>query len=275
MLVTKADGSTEEFRPQKLKNSLRRAGAKKGEIGRIVEEVMRTMTEGMTTGEIYRKAFSMLQKSEYGAAARYSLRRALFGLGPTGFPFEDFLTKLFEEEGLTVKTRQIIKGKCATHEVDIAAFNDMGSFVAEAKFHSHPGIKSDLQTILYSYARYIDLQQRPSCAADKCGIDALHVVTNTKFTKAAIKYAECTGLTLLSWNYPKGATLQDRIEAQNLYPVTVLRGLSNKQKQNLLSSGVILCRDLVGSPRVLQRIGLAKQKAGTVLTEARQLCHSK
>lgn len=58
----------------------------------------------MYTQEIYRHAFSLLRQHQTPAAARYSLRRALFGLGPTGFPFEVFLGRLFESDGYTVKT---------------------------------------------------------------------------------------------------------------------------------------------------------------------------
>ena len=226
----------------------------------------------MTTGEIYRMAFQKLRDDERPVAARYSLRRALFGLGPTGFPFEDFLARLFEAEGYTVRTRQLIKGKCATHEIDLSAFTDTESFVAEAKFHMRPGVKSDLQVVLYSYARYLDLQQRPSCAIDKCGIDSLYVVTNTKFTHSAIKYAECSGLKLLSWNYPKENNLQDRVERAKLYPITVLSALTTKEKQNLLVSGVILCSEIVKKPRVLEQIGIKENKIQAVISEARQLC---
>jgi len=158
--------------------------------------------------------------------------------------------------------------------VDLAAFTTDTSFVAEAKFHMRPGIKSDLQVVLYSYARYQDLQQFPSCAADKCGIDALLVVTNTKFTRAAIKYAECSGLSLLSWNYPKGKTLQDRIEEAHVYPITVLSSLSNKNKQDMLASGAILCRDIDKNPSILEQYRIPEKKIQAVLTEARQLCHS-
>jgi len=272
MLVTKADGNVEAFKASKLRSSLQRAGANKDEVDEIVREIEKTIEEGMTTGKIYRRAFKMLRDSTRPVAARYSLRRALFGLGPTGFPFEDFLTRLFEIEGYTVRTRQTIKGKCATHEVDLVAFTTEESFVTEAKFHMRPGVKSDLQVVLYSYARFLDIQQQPSCSADKCGIDSLYVVTNTKFTHTAIKYAECTGLKLLSWNYPKGGTLQDRIERLRLYPVSVLSSLSNKDKQNLLTSGTILCRDLVKNPRILQQQGISEKKMQAVITEARQLC---
>ena len=43
MLITKADGTVEEFKENKLKGSLRRAGATKEEIEKVVQSVTATM----------------------------------------------------------------------------------------------------------------------------------------------------------------------------------------------------------------------------------------
>jgi hypothetical protein len=272
MLITKADGTKESFKPAKLQGSLKRAGASSAEAARITDTIEKTLYDGIRTQVIYREAFELLRKSTEPTAAKYSLRRALFGLGPTGFPFEDFLTRLFEHEGYTTKTRSMIKGKCAIHEVDISAHKKDDSFVAEAKFHIRQGVKSDLQDAMYSYARYLDLQSHPSCAADKCGIKDLYLVTNTKFTSAAVTYAECVGLKLLSWNYPRHSSLQQRIENAGLYPITVLSKLSNAQKRSLLEQGTIICADLIQKPEILRSTGISEAKLQAVISEARQLC---
>lgn len=272
MLVTKADGTREVFKPGKLRASLRRAGASKSEIISILKEIEQFLYDGINTQQIYSKAFQLLRDSGDPVAARYSLRRALFGLGPTGFPFEDFLARLFEADGYKTRTRTIVKGKCATHEIDVAGFTPKHSFIAEAKFHMRPGIKSDLQVALYSHARYLDMKRRPVCKEDVCGIDDLYIITNTKFTKAAVDYAHCVGLKLLSWNHPKDGSLHHRIEKTKLYPVTVLPSLSNRNKQDLLAIGVILCRDILKKPEILAQNGVKKKKAQAVIEEARQLC---
>lgn len=271
MLITKADGTQEPFKASKLRNSLRRAGAHQSEISDIVARIEAELHEGIKTQEIYRTAFQYLRESEVPAAARYSLRRALFGLGPTGFPFEDFLTRMFQAEGYTTKTRLTLTGKCATHELDVAGYRADHSFVAEAKFHSRPGIKSDLQVAMYSYARQLDLASHPICPDDQCGIKDFMVITNTKFTSTAEKYAACVGLHLLSWDYPKHKNLQDRIEATGLYPITVLQNLSTAQKRTLLERNIIVCRDLLERPQVLRHVHISKRKTETVLSEARQL----
>jgi hypothetical protein len=271
MHVTKADGTSELFKIQKLKDSLRRSGATKEEVVYITQEVSSAMHEGITTEVIYRRAFDLLRKSESSVAARYSLRRALFNLGPTGFPFEDYLARLFSAQGYTTKTRQTLKGRCAEHEIDVAAYSDTHAFVAEAKFHSHPGMKSDLQVALYSFARLHDLQNTKICSADICGIKEFHIVTNTKFTKAAEKYAICSGLKLLSWEYPKGNNLHDLIIKTGLYPITVLQSLSPSQKRFLIEKGVIVCSDVIKKQDALKALHISRSRIESVVSEAQML----
>lgn len=271
--VLKADGTYEDFDVKKLKRSLKRSGATPEEISDIVLKVEAILHEGIRTQEIYRHAFELLRNSEAPIAARYSLRRALFGLGPTGFPFEDFLARLFEKEGYETKTRVTLKGKCVEHELDVAAYKPEHSFVAEAKFHARPGIKSDLQVVMYSYARLLDLKGVKVLQNDTKGISELMVITNTKFTHTAERYAECNGMNLLSWDYPKGNNLHDRIQAAGLYPVTVLQGLSQSQKRTLIERGIIICRDLIDNPRILRHLHISKKRTEAVLAEANNLCN--
>ncbi len=272
MYITKADGTKEPFNVRKLETSLKRAGAEKGEVQSIVRSIEGTLTDGMRTQDIYKHAFALLREHNDPIAAKYSLRRAVFSLGPTGFPFEDFLGKLFELQGYKTKRRLFIKGKCATHEIDLAAYSPAHSFVAEAKFHAQPGIKSDLQVAMYSYARFLDLRDEKICKGDQCGIISLKVITNTKFTDAAIKYGTCSGIELLSWDYPKQNSLHHMIENLGVYPITVLTRLAQSQKQALLANGHILCSDLLQDPNALRTIGLSNQKTDAVLGEAQLLC---
>lgn len=271
MLVTKADGTVEEFDPRKLRSSLQNSGATKEQTEAVVSQIESIIHDGMRTGDIYKHAFSLLRGSPSVVTARYALRRALFGLGPTGFPFETFLGKLFRRLGYETRTGVILKGRCATHEIDLAAYKNDHSFIAEAKFHARPGIKSDLQVAMYSYARLLDLKEQKICEEDICGIKNLKVITNTKFTHAAIDYANCVGVELLSWDYPKKGNLYQMIEEHKLYPVTVLQGLSAAQKQYLLAQKVVLCEDLVNQPSILNELALSARKMEALILEARQL----
>ncbi len=269
--ITKADGSVEYFKIEKLRRSLRRAGAAPTEVNEIVDQIIAELYDGMQTQEIYRRAFMLLREKELPTAARYSLRRALFNIGPTGFPFELLLGRLFTAEGYQVRTGIIINGKCAEHEIDVAAFKETHSFVGEAKFHARPGIKTDLQVSLYSYARLLDLRDRRICEDDICSIKDFWLITNTKFTSAAERYGECVGLNLLSWDYPKHNNLHDRLQRYRLYPITVLQSLTHSQAKILIDNGIIVCQDLLDNPQILRRLHLQTKKHERIMSEANEL----
>jgi hypothetical protein len=273
--VLKADGKSEYFKVEKLRRSLRRAGANSAEITEVIKAVEDHLFDGIKTQEIYRYAFEVLRKTGAPAATRYSLRRALFGLGPTGFPFERFLAKMFASNGYTTKTGIIIEGHCAPHEIDVAAYKSDHSFVGEAKFHARPGIKSDLQVAMYSYARLLDLQDKNICGEDICGIKEFWLITNTKFTTTAEKYGACVGLKLLSWDYPKNNNLHDRIEKSRVYPITVLRSLSANQISALFEHDVILCQDIIDNKHLLRSLHTTEQKRQEIIVEAESIISRK
>lgn len=269
--VLKADGTFEFFKIEKLRRSLRRSGANPDEVNAVIDKVVDRLYEGIRTQQIYRYAFELLRDTEVTAATRYSLRRALFGLGPTGFPFERFLARLYESAGYTTETNITLSGACTTHEIDIAAYRTDHSFVAEAKFHSRPGMKTDLQVAMYSYARLLDLQNQKICHTDICGIKEFRLITNTKFTKSAVDYATCVGVPLLSWDYPKKDNLHDHIQRALIYPITVLRTLTTQQTIALISHDIIICRDLLQNESILNHLHIPKERQRTILTEATQV----
>jgi hypothetical protein len=90
-----------------------------------------------------------------------------------------------------------------------------------------------------------------------------------------VKYAACTGINLLSWDYPNENSLHHLIEKYQTYPITVLTRLAQNQKQVLLNSGVILCSDILKNPQVLREQGLNNTKIDAVVGEAQLLCGSK
>ncbi len=270
--IRKADGTTEAFQMSKLRTSLKRAGASETEMTQITRTIESELVEGMTTEQIYRHAFDLLRQGEKTTAARYSLRRAMIGLGPTGFPFEDYLAALFTAQGYKTRTRAIVKGKCVSHEVDVVAYKDSDCFVAEAKFHMQPGIKSDLQVILYSHARFLDIVGVKVHKNDIATITKPWVITNTKFTSTAIQYAKCAGVHLLSWDYPKKDNLQQMIETTKLYPITVLQSLSLRDKKTLLSQGTVLCSDVIDNQQLLSSAGVPRNKMSAILDESVRLC---
>lgn len=271
-MIVKVDGSEEPFDRTKLIHSLRRSGAQDTTINTIVTHIESELSDGISTNDIYRHARALLKKSHKTAAVKYSLRRALFSLGPTGFPFEDFLGQLFQTQGYRTHVGVTIRGTCVEHEVDLLAYKKDLCFVAEAKFHSTPGMKSDLQVALYSHARFQDLKGVRFSKEQECDITDAYIITNTKFTTVATEYAQCVGIKLLSWNYPKDNTLQDHIEKAGVYPITALVSLSAQEKRLLLQKGIVLCKDMTEKREVLHSLGFSPKKIETVVRESVNLC---
>lgn len=271
-IVRKADGATENFEAQKLLRSLKKAGAEEGDARDIVHSIEAELAKEahsndmLTTHEIYAHAFSRLRALKRPLAARYSLKRAVSELGPSGFPFESYLAELFKKDGYETRTDQIVKGGCTEHEVDVVMTKDGVTTYVEAKFHNSPGFKSDLKVALYVKARMDDI-----VAAGHSNVRGL-LATNTKFTDRAVEYAQCQQMELLSWDYPQGATLHERIEKARLYPVTALTSLSRREKTALLEAKIVLCHELLGKTDALSAAGVAGHKAEVILEEASALC---
>lgn len=272
MLITKADGTVAQFDPAKLERSLRRAGARPEEVAQVLHEIENTMKQGTTTREIYTRAFNLLQAMGGPTATRYTLRQAILELGPTGFPFEDFMARLFQYEGYKTLVRQNLQGGCALHEIDLVGHKEDKSFIGEVKFHRDPAFKTDLQVALYSYARFLDLQDSKVCAEDICGINTLKIITNTKFTNAVLEYAMCKGIELHSWGYPQGdASIERLVEKYTMYPITILTNLSAHQKMLLMQNGIVLCRDFIDKRTELLEYNLPAKVLERAITEAKAL----
>lgn len=260
-IIAKADGTSEAFKPEKLISSLQRAGAAHDVALQIEKDIEKGLRDGMSTQQIYARAFARLREHRHALAARYSLKRAVLDFGPSGFPFESYIAQLYQKEGYETKVDQIVRGKCVEHEVDIVIAKGGELIYVEAKFHNAAGFKTDLKTVLYVKARMDDIGKGHGL-----------IVTNTKFTSKAIEYAECAGLDMLAWDYPQHNTLHDRIEKVALYPITALTTLTEREKTALLSDRVVLCNTLAEKTPALERAGVTGERADRVLEEVGALC---
>lgn len=273
ILIVKSTGVEEAFDPDKLVNSLRKAGASKDQAETVLLHIQKEMISGMTTSEIYRHAFSLLRKIAQPVAARYSMKRAIADLGPAGFPFEKFVAEIFKAEGYEALTDQIVQGHCVDHEVDVVAWKGDELVMVEVKFHNEQGLKSDIKVALYVKARFDDLRDGIyEYGGKKRKITSFELFTNTKFTDHAIRYAECQNLTLIGWNYPRLGNLEDLVNEAGLRPLTSLTSLSLKEKKSLLDAGLILCKHVIDHQYDLPNYGIDKSKIKQVLNEAETLC---
>ena len=269
MYITKADGMQELFDPKKLDMSLKRAGAAEQVRTDIIAHVTQEITEGAPTDAIYAHAFELLKREPTHAptAARYSVKRAVQELGPSGFPFERFVAEVFRSLGYTnVRTGVTLDGACVNHEVDIVAEHGAIRMGAEVKFHNNLGMKTDVKDALYVRARFNDLAAGPEHITEPW------LITNTRFTHNAIRYAQCQNLKLLGWDFPKRRGLEVLIDRAHVHPVTALTTVSNETKRQLLDKNIVLCKNLLPELGNLRSYGVSKQEEEDVQYEVRTLC---
>lgn len=269
MLITKQDGNKEAFDSEKLRISLRKAGTSEEECDKIIQQIESELKEGMSTSLIFTRAYSLLKKQKMPIAARYSMKRAVLDLGPSGFPFEQFIAEIFKKRGYITEVGKIIKGACATHEIDLYAHKGDKSIAAEVKFHNRQGTKSDLKVALYVHARFEDIHAHSDNAHL---VQERWLVTNTKFTHNAIKYSTCVGLYTVSWSHPSSGNLNDLIEESGIQPLTSLTTLSKQDKRVLMDRDVVLCRSLPGKQDMMKSLGFPESKIETILSESESLC---
>ncbi len=273
IIVKKANGEREAFDPQKLTDSLGLAGASKKETEEVLSKVESILYHDIPTKKIYRKAFSELKNLKKSVAVSYSLNEAVMELGPTGFPFERFVAKVFSRLGYETEVGVRMRGMCIEHEIDFLACHDSHIFIAETKFHNEHGLKSNLQTALYVKARFDDLWESPYLSKETKP-HSVWLITNTKFTDSALTYGECAGITMVSWNYPQKDNLQELIEKSRLHPVTAISSLSKSEKKRLLQQNVVLCRDLLEHSSKLELYGINPRKHRATLDEAELIINS-
>ncbi len=286
MQIRKANGNIEEFNEQKLINAIVKTGTKVDVAMEICNYVKNKCHENykddqpIKTEYIYHLAFKHLKNVSKASALKYSLKRSMLEIGPSGFPFEKFIAEVWRHQGFDAITGQMVMGQCVAHEVDVVAWKEDKLVMIEAKYHSDAGSRTDLKNALYVKARYEDIQSTEfsiksfipngepiSSAMMPTKLSEGWLITNTYFSDTAITYAECNNLKLMSFDYPEDGSLQDRIIEYSLYPITILTTLSKEEKRKLIEKGIVLCQSLRNRSNELEEIGVHKEKVYLILEE--------
>lgn len=276
MKVVKHSGNFVEFDPSKLKQSLLKSGANQVVIEDILKAVKKEMYEGMPTKQIYKLAFAMLKKASNAHAARYNLREAIQMLGPAGFFFEKFIARLFEAEDYQAMTNLTLQGKCVSHEIDVVIKKDEQISMVECKFHGGRDAVSDVKVPMYILSRFNDLKDKKHrIFSGNDTVSNCWIVTNNRFTSDAMAFGNCSGLNLLSWDYPSHNNIGTKIDKDQLYPVTCLTTLTMAEKDKLLVLDVILAHELINNSDILEHVGLSPNRIKNVLKEVSVLCKNR
>ena len=273
VLITKASGEKSTFSEKHIRKSLLRAGATEQQIEHILSDIYAALYEGISTKKIYDLAFSLLRKQTPHTAARYHLKQAIMELGPSGFPFEKFISEILMHQGYSTRVGEILQGQCVNHEIDVIAEKEAQYHMIECKYHNVQGIFCDVKVPLYIHARFRDVESNRS---NSSGV-AHHsfkgwIITNTRFSTDAIKYGTCAGLKLIGWDYPLKDGLKEQIDALGLYPLTCLTSLTKTEKQFLLNQQIVLCKDVLANEKKLKEAGMSAERINNTMQEATKLC---
>lgn len=270
--VIKANGEREPFSEAKLRHSISRAGVPGKLHDQVLAHVKDRLRNDIPTQEIFGHILEYLGKSSYPhTATRYSLKKAIMDLGPTGFPFEKFIAAILDHQGYHVETNAVLSGLCISHEVDIMANKEGQKIMIECKFHNNIGNRTDVKVALYVFARYQDLTTGWMNKSNATRFNQVWLITNTKVTVDAIAYARCMGMKIISWGYPEYGNLQELIEKDKLLPITCLSSISAIHKKILLDNNIILAKDLLSKEMFIDILNLSKNEKQILLSELKSL----
>ncbi|MGC8850350.1 MAG: hypothetical protein ACP5QI_07760, partial [Candidatus Bathyarchaeia archaeon] len=170
----------------------------------------------------------------------------------------------------------LLRGRCVIHEVDVIAEELRGNppvrYMIECKYHNHHGIYTGLKEAMYTHARLLDLKEGYELGLSE-RLDGAWLITNTKFSPEAIKYAECIGMRLLGWSYPPDMSLQGMIESRDLYPITMLRNIRAEEVDRFSRMDLVSLNDLAKrSVTELHRVtGIPEERLSIIKMEAESI----
>jgi len=246
LFVLNSKGEKELFSKEKIFWSVKRAGGSDEMAKKISGLIEKEVYPEMPTREIYKKVKEYLKKSQKDIFLRFSLKEAILKLGPTGFPFEKFVGKIFEKDGFKVDYNLKIVGFCnVNYEIDFRAQKEKEIILGECKYHQKSGERVDLKILLANQARFMDiLENKDFRSLKEKGFQIKTIIiTNTKFTSQAIQYAQCKKTDLLGWRYPPQRGIEFLIEKKKIYPLTILPSFKGKIRDYLLKNNIISIDD--------------------------------
>lgn len=270
--VTKADGTTQLFKREKIVNTCLRMGATKAVAESIASKIESKIYDGINTRKILQMIFRYLRKYKPVIRHQIDLRKALSLLKPAP-EFENYIQVLLNNNGYKVTPNQIVKGRCVEHEIDAIASKNGKTCLVEIKHHHNYHTTTSLDVSRISRAIFEDVTEGYTLGLNDLKIDFSMIVCNTKLSEHARRYANCRGISHIGWGSPKNRDLQTMISKENLYPITLLKRLSSHDRHQLTSNRVILLRDLIEkNPSELRKLtGISKEKLQGIIRNAKEI----
>lgn len=216
-LIKKPNGEVVEFNPDRVFAVCRRLGVSKKIANSVVSSIASKLKDSDTTkriAELVREAlplpFSLL----------YGLREAVAALGPA--KFELYVGRVLTANGYTCITNVIVKGEVIEHEVDVIAAKGNNIYMIECKHHINPHRDCGLDNVLQLQATLEDINAGYWKKQNQYNFTRGWLVTNTRFSEHARRYAAAKNITLSGWR-EGNLSLTRLIEQKKAFPVTMLQ----------------------------------------------------
>lgn len=273
--VTKADGTKQPFDRKKIQKTCIKLGASLSTAKKIVRYVEANAYDGIPTSKILKLIYEELAKYKPEIKRFLDLREALSLLPPKP-GFEIFVQRIFQAMGYETFHGRIIQGRCSEHEIDVIATKNNLNVLVEAKHHQAFHSLVGMDVFLQVNSTLQDLREGYYKGKNKIYFDKAIVVSNSKISAHGIKYATCRGIQFIGWNSPKQKGIETLIETHKIKPVTMLKGLSEKEIIKLTEVGIVTIKDLLSTNiEHLKKITKRSEKSlAIMLKHAKKLVES-
>ena len=241
--VLKFDGTKQPFDRNKVYNTCIRMRATPQQARDVTDKVAGKVYEGISTKKVLQLIFACLQEVMPETKQKIDLREAI-SLMRSKPDFERFIQLLLEAEGYEIEANRIVEGKCVDHEIDAVARKSGETTYVEVKHHIQFHTFTGLDVFLIARATFEDLKGGGQEGKNDYDFSRALVVTNTKMSEHAMRYADCRGISYIAWRDPPGRGLEEIIERNNFYPITMLRGIDSKTMTKLGDAGIVVLKQL-------------------------------
>lgn len=246
--VMKFDGSKQPFDKNKVYNTCMRMNATPQQAQDVANKVAAKVYEGIPTKKVLQLIFTFLKEHRPEVEHRIDLREAI-SLMRSKPDFERFIQLLLQAEGYDVDPNQIISGRCVEHEIDAIAKKGGGkneeTVYVEVKHHVQSHTFTGVGVFLEARATYEDLNEGHKDGKNNYDFTRVLVITNTKMSEHALRYADCRNISHIGWRDPPERGLEEIVVQYGFYPVTLLRGISENFVARLGDAGIVLLKQLV------------------------------
>ncbi len=197
--VRKFDGQRQVFDEAKLLSSILRAGVNSKNAPLILAKIEAILYPGISTKEIYNFLHQELKAAGLKPEAKFfRLREALGKMG--SIDFEKLVAQILAIRKFNSQWNVFLTGRCIEHQIDVLANKNKSTFMIEVKRRSNPHRETGLGEIVELWGRFKDVDQA-SDGENGQSVKEAWLITNTKFSQHAKKFAACRGVKLLGWRY--------------------------------------------------------------------------